>query len=229
EIRKRFTITELPILLLTARTQVESIEQGFNSGANDYVAKPVEPMELRSRVHALTSVRKSMHEHLRMEAAWLQAQIQPHFLFNALNTIMALSEIDPTRLMPMLEAFSEFLRGKFNFKNVDDLVSIQDEIDLIKAYLYIEKERFGDRLQIEWEIDDVEDVSIPPLTIQPLVENAIHHGLMSQIEGGTICIQVQRQKSFVSIAVKDNGAGMSEEVRESLLQKNKGGRTGVGL
>src|SRR5699024_1336083 len=126
-------------------------------------------------------------------------------------------------------AFSEFLRGKFNFKNVDDLVSIQDEIDLIKAYLYIEKERFGDRLQIEWEIDDVEDVSIPPLTIQPLVENAIHHGLMSQIEGGTICIQVQRQKSFVSIAVKDNGAGMSEEVRESLLQKNKGGRTGVGL
>src|SRR5699024_1014297 len=138
EIRKRFTITELPILLLTARTQVESIEQGFNSGANDYVAKPVEPLELRSRVHALTSVRKSMHEHLRMEAAWLQAQIQPHFLFNALNTIMALSEIDPARLMPMLEAFSEFLRGKFNFKNVDDLVSIQDEIDLIKAYLYIE-------------------------------------------------------------------------------------------
>lgn len=229
EIRKRFTLTELPILLLTARTQVESIEQGFISGANDYVAKPVEPLELRSRVHALTSVRKSMHEHVQMEAAWLQAQIQPHFLFNALNTIMALSELDPARVRPVLEAFSDFLRGKFNFQNVNDLISIQEELEVIEAYLFIEKERFGDRLHVQWEIDDVKDVSIPPLTIQPLVENAIHHGLMSDIKGGTLWIRIRKHDSYVSVSVEDDGVGMSEEIREQLLQKNKDGRTGVGL
>lgn len=228
-IRKRFTVSQLPVVLLTARNQMKDIEQGFLSGANDYIAKPVDSLELRSRVRALTSVRRSMREHLRMEAAWLQAQIQPHFLFNALNTIMALSEIDPTRMQRVLEAFSDFLRGKFNFQNVDDLISIQDEIELIKAYLYIEKERFGDRLQIEWETDDVSDVYIPPLTIQPLVENAIHHGIMSQIEGGVLRISIQKEDQFVRISVEDDGSGMTQEERERLLQRENEGRTGVGL
>lgn len=229
EIRKRFSITELPILLLTARVQMADIEEGFNSGANDYVAKPVEPLELRSRVQALTSVRKSMYEHLRMEAAWLQAQIQPHFLFNALNTIMALSQMDSVRMKGVLEAFSEFLRGKFNFQNVDDLIPIQNEIDLIEAYLTIEKARFGDRLEVQWEIDDLDDVSIPPLTIQPLVENAIHHGLMSDIKGGTLRIRIHKHDSSVSISVEDDGVGMTEAVKGQLLQRNEGERTGVGL
>ncbi len=228
-IRKRFTVSQLPVVLLTARNQMKDIEQGFLSGANDYIAKPVDSLELRSRVRALTSVRRSMREHLRMEAAWLQAQIQPHFLFNALNTIMALSEIDPTRMQRVLEAFSDFLRGKFNFQNVDDLISIQDEIELIKAYLYIEKERFGDRLQVEWETDDVSGVYIPPLTIQPLVENAIHHGIMSQIEGGTLRIVIQKEEQFVRISVEDDGTGMTEDERERLLQRENEGRTGVGL
>src|SRR5690625_4138570 len=84
-IRKRFTISELPILLLTARNRPEDIENGFLAGANDYVTKPVDAVELKSRVNALTEVRKSSRERLRMESAWLQAQIQPHFLFNTLN------------------------------------------------------------------------------------------------------------------------------------------------
>lgn len=229
EIRKRFTVTELPVLLLTARSQITDIEQGFLSGANDYIAKPVDALELRSRVHALTSVRKSMREHLRMEAAWLQAQIQPHFLFNALNTILALSEIDPERMRKLLETFSDFLRGKFNFQNVDDLVPIAQEVELIEAYVYIEKERFGDRLHVEWEMDDLDNVSIPPLTIQPLVENAIHHGLMSQIEGGTLFIKIVKDERNLQVTVQDDGIGMEEEVRAQLLKRNEQGRTGVGV
>src|SRR5690625_7730878 len=84
-IRERFTMTELPILLLTARSQSIDIEKGFLSGANDYVIKPVDALEIRSRVRVLTEVKRSAREQLQMEAAWLQAQIQPHFLFNTLN------------------------------------------------------------------------------------------------------------------------------------------------
>src|SRR5690625_3178755 len=138
-IRKRFTISELPILRLTARNRPEDIENGFLAGANDYVTKPVDAVELKSRVNALTEVRKSSRERLRMESAWLQAQIQPHFLFNTLNSIIALSEIDTTRMQKLLEAFSNVLRGKFNFQNINEFVPIESELDLIRSYLYIEK------------------------------------------------------------------------------------------
>lgn len=124
-IRQRFSMTELPVLLLTARSQPADIENGFLSGTNDYVTKPVDALELRSRVHALTSVKQSMHERLRMEAAWLQAQIQPHFLFNALNTVIALSQIDVNRMNKVLEAFSRLLRGKFQFDNINEFAPIE--------------------------------------------------------------------------------------------------------
>src|SRR5690625_7192268 len=90
----------------------------------------MEAVELKSRVNALTEVRKSSRERLRMESAWLQAQIQPHFLFNTLNSIIALSEIDTTRMQKLLEAFSNVLRGKFNFQNINEFVPIESELDL---------------------------------------------------------------------------------------------------
>src|SRR5699024_2601549 len=116
KIRKRFSLTELPILLLTARARETEIEYGFSIGANDYVTKPVSAIELTSRVHALIDVKTSAEERLQMEAAWLQAQIQPHFLFNTLNTILALSELDIERMQKLLEAFNALLRRKFQFQ-----------------------------------------------------------------------------------------------------------------
>src|SRR5699024_10393500 len=79
-IREHYSVTDLPVLLLTARSQTTDVRTGFLSGANDYVTKPVEPLELRSRVNLLIQVKRSIQEQLQMEAAWLQAQIQPHFL-----------------------------------------------------------------------------------------------------------------------------------------------------
>ena len=93
-IREKFSISELPILLLTARSNTEDIYTGFLAGANDYVTKPVDAVELNVRVHALTDLQASINERLGMEAAWLQAQIRPHFLLNTLNAIVSLSEID---------------------------------------------------------------------------------------------------------------------------------------
>src|SRR5690625_1751964 len=120
KIRERFTMYELPVLLVTARTNRKDIETGFASGANDYITKPVDAIELRARVNALMDLRKSMHERLRIESAWLQAQIKPHFLFNTLNSIIALSRVDVERMNALLQSFSDVLRAKFNFENLNE-------------------------------------------------------------------------------------------------------------
>jgi sensor histidine kinase YesM len=188
-IRERFTLTELPVLLLTARSQPKDIQSGFIAGANDYVTKPVEAIEIRSRIEALTTIKQSVREQLRLEAAWLQAQIQPHFIFNALNAVAALSDIDLDKMRNLLDEFSNFLRNKFKFQNMDRLVPIEEELSLVRSYLYIEKARFEERLQVIWEIDGCGDIKVPFLTIQPLVENAIRHGIMKRNRGGTILIR----------------------------------------
>lgn len=228
-IRERFTISELPILLLTARNRPEDLENGFLSGANDYVAKPIEAVELRSRVNALTEVRQLSRERLRMESAWLQAQIRPHFLFNTLNSIMALSVIDTDRMQDLLHAFSNVLRGKFNFHNVDEFISIKKELSLIRSYLYIEKERFGERLNVTWEIDEALQLRIPSLSIQPLIENAIEHGIMKRTDGGEIIIRVIAHDSYAEISVVDDGVGIEDHVLQQILEGKPASKSGVGL
>ncbi|BAH46828.1 two-component hybrid sensor and regulator [Brevibacillus brevis NBRC 100599] len=228
-IRERFTLTELPVLLLTARSQPKDIQSGFLAGANDYVTKPIEGMEIKSRIEALTTIKQSVREQLRLEAAWLQAQIQPHFLFNALSAVTALSDINLDKMRDLLYEFSNFLRNKFKFEDMDGLVPIETELSLVRSYLYIEKVRFEERLQVVWEIDDCEDVKIPFLTIQPLVENAIKHGVMNRIRGGEITIRISVQETHVEITVEDDGIGMDEDQIQRLLERKADSRSGVGL
>ncbi len=228
-IRTRYSISELPILLLTARSQPEDISFGFQAGANEYVTKPVEALELRSRVKALTDVKKSFRERLRMESAWLHAQIQPHFLFNTLTAIRALSEIDLDRMRKMLEAFGNHLRDKFKLHNIDGPVPIEEELSLVRSYLQIEQERYEQRLTVSWQLDECKDLRIPLLTIQPLVENAIRHGVMKRSEGGVIEIRVSDFATYAEIEVKDDGVGMDEN---PLMRKGEAGadlEAGIGL
>ncbi|PAV27673.1 hypothetical protein CIL05_20695 [Virgibacillus profundi] len=228
-IRERFSISELPILLLTARSNPEDVYTGFLAGANDYVTKPVDAVELNVRVHALTDLQASIKERLGMEAAWLQAQIRPHFLLNTLNAIVSLSEIDTPRMARLLEKLAHYLQSSFYLKNLDKVVPLQTELDLLESYLYIEKERFGDRLQVKWELDEVQDVRIPPLSIQTLVENAINHGVLKQIEGGLITIRIRKQDGYTEISIIDDGVGMDEEKVEQLFTLHPDRKKGIGL
>lgn len=229
KVRARFSLTEIPILLLTARSGSADIENGFLAGANDYITKPVDAMELRARVRALTDVKRTMAEKLRIEAAWLQAQIQPHFLFNALNTVMALSEIDLDRMRNVLGAFSHMLRRKFQFNNINELSPIKKEIELVEAYLLIEKERFRDRLSVNWEVDEDIHVMIPSLTIQPLVENAIRHGLMKSETGGQLTIRIFKRDAYVDISVEDDGVGMEKTFIKGVFKQTTNIESGIGL
>lgn len=228
-IRERFTLTELPILLLTARSQPNDIQRGFMTGANDYVTKPVEAIEIKSRIEALTTIKQSVREQLRLEAAWLQAQIQPHFLFNAMNAVTALSTINLDKMRDLLDEFGNFLRNKFKFQNMDELVSIDEELSLVRSYLYIEQVRFEERLQVIWEIDGCEELRVPFLTIQPLVENAIRHGIMKRASGGKIFIRISVYKTHAEITVEDDGVGMDELQLQRILERKVDGKSGVGL
>lgn len=228
-IRERFTLTELPVLLLTARSQPKDIQSGFLAGANDYVTKPVEALEIRSRIEALTTIKQTVREQLRLEAAWLQAQIQPHFLFNALSAVAALSDINLDKMRNLLDEFSNFLRYKFRFHDTDGLVPIEEELSLVRSYIYIEQVRFEERLQVVWEIDDYKELKIPFLSIQPLVENAIRHGVMKRSRGGNIHIRISVHNSHAEITVQDDGVGMDEAQLQRILERSADHSSGVGL
>ncbi|CAM4480209.1 ATP-binding protein [Paenibacillus tarimensis] len=227
-IRERYSVSELPILLLTARSRPEDVITGFQAGANDYVVKPAETWELKSRVRALTRLKLSIEEQLQLEAAWLQAQIQPHFIFNTLNTIAALSTVDIPRMQRLFEQFISYLQGSFDFHNSDKEVPIEHELKLVQNYLYIEQERFGERVHIEWDIDPSLEFSLPPLSIQTLVENAIHHGILQRLQGGQLQITIRRRADHIEVSIRDNGVGMDEETLHGVLSRPDN-RSGVGI
>src|SRR5699024_2482407 len=228
-IRKRFTMSELPIILLTSRDRIRDVKHGFDVGANDYITKPIDAIELKARVKALTDVRIAARDSLYLEAAFLQAQIQPHFIFNTINSIFALSEIDINRMQKLLEAFSDVLRSKFQFKTMKEFVDLKQELQLIEAYLYIEQVRFGDRVKVVWEIDDYKNVQIPAITIQPLVENAILHGITTRSSGGTITMKVINCEREMEIIVEDDGVGISKNILDRIHNQERVGTSGVGI
>ncbi|XEC95738.1 ATP-binding protein [Paenibacillus tarimensis] len=226
-IRERFSMSELPVLVMTSRNREEDILTGFQSGANDYLVKPVEAIELKMRIKGLIDVKQSLKEHLRIEAAWLQAQIQPHFLYNTLNSIVSLSESDNGKMIQLIEAFGTYLRLSFDMIHLQRLIPLKQELELVQAYLFIEKTRFGDRLGIEWKVDLDLAVNLPPLCIQPLVENAVRHGILKRSRGGKLTIKAVEESGFVRLVVSDNGVGMPL----SIVNRVKSGtvRKGFGI
>lgn len=163
---------------------------------------------------------------IESEIKALQAQIQPHFLFNALNTIAVFCRTNPNKARDLILDLSNYLRN--SFKNQGEFIPLEKEIESVQAYLSIEQARFSERLNVAYDIQANMDVYIPPLILQPLVENAIKHGLLSNIKGGTVKISAFYEVDDVVIMVEDTGVGMSENQIYSLLN-NKYEEKGVGL
>ncbi|PZM66028.1 hybrid sensor histidine kinase/response regulator [Paenibacillus dendritiformis] len=226
-IREMHSLFELPVLMLTGRGRTDDALAAYSAGANDFVAKPIDSAELRARVRTLLLMKHSANERFRMEMAFLQAQIKPHFIFNTLNSLVSLSEDDPEQMRELLVEFSNYLRQSFRFDNVEPLVPLERELQLVRSYLYIEKIRFGDRLQFTIDLPESHRLRIPPLSIQPIVENAVHHGIMKRMGGGTIHIRVYMEDKHYCIEVCDDGVGISAERQEQLLAKSATG--GIGL
>ena len=133
----------------------------------------------------------------------LRAQIDPHFLFNSLNSINALVMADPAAARRMCVLLADFLRGCLKLGS-EDRIRLAEEIQLAENYLDIEKVRLGSRLTVERDIDtQCENCRVPPLILQPLVENAITHGIAPMLDGGTVRIQAQQYGSDVKILIEN--------------------------
>jgi signal transduction histidine kinase len=226
-IRESWSVFELPVLMLTAKATKEDIVQGFDAGANDYLAKPFEPEELLARVGTLAGLKDSVEKSVSAELAFLQAQIKPHFLYNVLTAVSSLCGSNPARAQELIVNFSEYLRYSFDFKEFDAFSPLERELNLVKAYTEVEKARFGDQLSVEFDLDSTVNIQIPILTIQPLVENAINHGFRKKVGGGTVRISVKKEPEGVLVAIADDGLGIPKERLQNLLTPNSG--HGIGL
>ncbi|NNE98717.1 MAG: histidine kinase [Pyrinomonadaceae bacterium] len=151
--------------------------------------------------------------------AVLQAQLNPHFLFNTLHTLMALVRYDPEKAENALEKLAEMLRYSLKDKRESKnyLVRLEEELNFVENYLELEKLRLGDRLTIEKNIEnEARNCLLPAFTIQPLIENSIKHGIALKSISATIRISAKRENSFLKIKVGDDGIGSNaESVNES--------------
>lgn len=221
-IRKEYSIIELPIIMLTAAGQLTDIVTSFQTKANDFLLKPVHLDELKERVKSLLLLKKSTSDAIKHELSFYYAQITPHFLYNTINSIIGLSYSDPEKTREALTHLAVYFRAKLNFQSHHTFVPLEEELELLYAYLAIEQIRFGDRLNVHFDIDDSIDIMIPSMTLQPIAENAVQHGITAKDEGGTLSIIITKEESNVKIVIEDDGVGIPDEKKKQLLSgKNK--------
>ncbi len=154
----------------------------------------------------------------KAEFSALQSKINPHFLFNALNAISTLVRIRPDQARELIANLADFLR--YNLDHTDELIDIQEELQQVKDYVAIEQARFGNKLSVNFDIDDVHN-KIPALLLQPLVENAILHGIQPSAKPGQVSILVKRLLTDeVQVIIEDTGVGIKPEVITKLRNGN---------
>lgn len=163
------------------------------------------------------------------EIAFLHAQIKPHFLYNALNVIISLCRIEPEKAEELLLNLSGFLRHSFDFHEEQKLVLLKEELEYVQAYVRIEQARFRNKLNVIYELDETTELKIPPLILQPLVENAIIHGIRKRSGSGTIVMRVEEEDHGFRIEVEDDGLGMSGEQIDRVLSDGWYKGRGVGI
>jgi len=162
----------------------------------------------------------------------LQAQINPHFLFNVLNTLIALMRVNPKSARGLIVNLSTYLR--YNIEEMSTFVDISKELQQVKAYVEIEKARLGDKLNVIYDIDESIHMKIPSLIIQPIVENSIRHGILKGRGSGNVKIEVKKYNfENVRVIIEDDGIGISQDLIDSLyagkVKENKIGMSNVDI
>ncbi len=166
-----------------------------------------EAMAQEEKIKRLSIEKKAAETNLKL----LQAQIEPHFLFNTLSNVLSLLNTDSEKGKVMMVDLIDYLRACLS-KTRSDVTTLKQQITTIKAYLSIVKTRMGDRLQVMIDVPDaLSDYPFPPMLIQPLVENAIRHGLEPKIEGGVVSIIAAQNDKTIVVEVADTGMGFNDE------------------
>jgi two-component system LytT family sensor kinase len=180
--------------------------------------------------HAMLAARRAQAEELRASRLdaqlslarleTLKAQLQPHFLFNTLHTISELVHTDPRSADAMIIALGQLLRRTLDASMLEE-VTVAEEMEYISAYLDIHRARHHERLKIAYAVDPgVRGARVPPLILQPLVENALRHGIAASARGGTITLRAHADAGRLTLAVHDDGAGLAPTPREGVGLSN---------
>ena len=178
--------------------------------------------ETREHQKELLRYQEMQNEMLQMRVSIMVSQIQPHFLYNSLTSIAQLCEKNPSKAKKATIEFSEYLRRNMNSLKEQAPVPFESELKHLETYLSLEKMRFGDELNIEYDIETT-DFLIPSLTVQPLVENAVKHGVGMKEDGGTVTIATKEFDDRYEVIVSDDGVGFDT------TKKPNDGRTHVGM
>ena len=161
------------------------------------------------------------------EIAFLQAQIKPHFLYNTLNVISALCRLDGEYAEKLTLDLSKYLQYSFEFKNLSRFISFSAELEFIETYVKIEKARFINEFDVIYDLCDTSELIVPPLSIQPLIENAIRHGVRKKEAFGTVLLSVRDEENRFIIEVSDDGVGIEpsrlDKLNRGIRDENSGG------
>lgn len=207
----------------TQRNTITRADVEFLNGIAGLFATQLELAELAKQAQLAT----------RAELKALRAQINPHFLFNALNTIISFCRTDPMVARTLLTHLADFFRR--SLKSAGDLVTFAEELEHVEAFLTIERARFGDRLVVVSRVDPAStNLLVPPFILQPLVENAVKHGIGPKMEGGTVWVTARLAAGRLALEVRDDGVGMPANRCRQVLAGGEqddqdGGGLGIGL
>ncbi len=195
-----------------------------------FAPQGLEPLFVLSQILYIIHVQTITKERLLdREAAFLNAQIKPHFLFNTLNTIQSLCFTDARKAEQLLAELGVFLHGRMDLNTTAGLVPLEQELQTTRAYISIEMARFESKFAYAEDVGHPPlQILLPPLTIQPLVENAFKHGLRMRRTGGIISVKVREEEKFALVEVCDNGVGIPDSIPEE-IRAGKQKTTGIAL
>lgn len=206
-LRKRDRILGCLKLYGTEDIRLVDVHFELAKGLGDLFSTQLELQDIQTKNQLLATA----------EIRRLQNQINPHFLFNALNTIASFTRTKPDRARNLLSELAMYMRR--NLEEGDGFTRLGAELEQIRSYIKIEQARFGDRVRSHWELEDgVEDIEVPALIIQPLVENGVKHGILGREEGGTISIRVAREAGVLRVDIEDDGVGIPPAKLTEILQ-----------
>lgn len=207
----------LPVIIISAEEEDETISKCFNLGANDYIRKPIYHEILKARVRSVISasrfhkseIDQQRQEALRARMKMLSSQMNPHFIFNSLSSIQEFVLANETgKVLDFLSEFAGLMRQNLE-NSLVSLITLSSELRFLDAYLKLERTRFNNifTYDIRLESSTPENIMIPPMLIQPYLENAIIHGLRKSTRSGLLSLEIKETENAIHCTIQDNGIG----------------------
>ena len=193
---------------LNAREKTALLQNIFKGYAIAYLSiiVAIEVLFLFLNVEKNIDLAKEEEKNKEARIKIMLSQIQPHFIYNSLSSISTLIPLDPDKAQAALDDFTEYLRMNLSSLTEVRCVAFENELKHIKTYVSLEKMRFGDRLKVVYDVNTTHFM-LPPLTIQPIVENAIKHGILKKLEGGTLSVKTYETDKTYVVEIADDGVG----------------------